>query len=177
MRSLRGVRRMAFKDRKHEEEKIMDVDASMHGTLCFKDPVNLRINGKFEGELEAKGNLTISDTASVNARIIGDTITISGHVKGEILAREKIVILSPALVEGTIKTPRLSIGEGAKFEGRCHMLEDVFGVEDLAKYLEIDSKSVIDWATSGKVPAYRDGEKWKFDRLKIDEWVANGAIK
>ena len=32
-------------------EKILDVDASMQGTLSFNDPVNLRINGKFEGKL------------------------------------------------------------------------------------------------------------------------------
>ena len=38
---------MAFK--KKLEEKILDVDAAMQGSLTFKDPVNLRINGKFEG--------------------------------------------------------------------------------------------------------------------------------
>jgi len=47
--------------RKDEEfaEKILDVDASMQGTLAFKDPVNLRINGKFDGKLDTKGSLTI----------------------------------------------------------------------------------------------------------------------
>ncbi|MEK6715341.1 MAG: polymer-forming cytoskeletal protein [Candidatus Omnitrophota bacterium] len=169
---------MALRDRRHnQEEKVLDVDASMQGSLCFKDPVNLRINGKFEGVLETRGNLTISDTALVIARIIGDNITISGHVKGEILAKDKISLLSPALVEGTIKTSKLVIAEGAKFEGTCHMLEDVLTVEDLAKYLEVDSNSILDWASSGKVPAYKDGDRWKFQRTKIDEWVASGAIK
>lgn len=169
---------MALMNRKHaHEEKVLDVDASMQGSLSFKDPVNLRINGKFEGVLETRGNLTITDSASVNARIIGDSITISGHVKGEILAREKISLLPPAVVEGTIKTSKLSIGEGARFEGNCHMLENVLSAEDLAKYLEVDLNSVIEWADSGKVPAYKDGEKWIFERNKIDEWVATGAIK
>lgn len=169
---------MAFRDKKHTpEEKFMDVDASMQGSLCFKDPLNLRINGKFEGTLETKGTLTINDSASVNARIIGDIIIISGHVKGEILAKEKISLLAPALVEGTIKTSKLVIAEGAKFEGSCHMLEDVLSVEDLAKYLEVETSSVLEWANTGKVPAYKDGERWKFQRIKIDEWVASGAIK
>jgi excisionase family DNA binding protein len=57
------------------------------------------------------------------------------------------------------------------------MLEDVLTVEDLAKYLEVDSNSILDWASSGKVPAYKDGDRWKFQRTKIDEWVASGAIK
>lgn len=171
---------MGLRDKRHfahPEEKVLDLDASMQGTLCFKDPVNLRINGKFEGVLETKGNLTITDTASVDARIIGDNITISGRVKGEILAREKISLLAPATVEGAIKASQLSINEGARFEGNCHILRDILGVEDLAKYLEMDIKSIIDWADAGKVPAFKDGEKWQFERSKIDEWVAGGAIR
>ena len=48
-----------------QKEKVLDVDASMQGTLAFKDPVNLRINGKFEGRLETKGFLTIGEHAVV----------------------------------------------------------------------------------------------------------------
>ena len=40
--------------RKRLEERVMDLDANMQGTLSFKEPVNLRINGKFEGNLEMK---------------------------------------------------------------------------------------------------------------------------
>ena len=38
-------------------EKWLEVDASMTGSMVFKDPVNLQINGRFEGTLDAKGNL------------------------------------------------------------------------------------------------------------------------
>ncbi len=166
------------RDRRHGNgEKVLDVDASMQGSLCFKDPVNLRINGKFEGVLETRGTLAVTETAVVNARIIGDNIEISGHVKGEILAREQLSLIAPAVVEGTIKASRLSVSVGAKFEGSCHMLEDVLGAEDLAKYLEMDMDSIVDWADSGKVPAFKDGDEWRFERSKIDEWIASGAIK
>ena len=36
-------------------EKWLEVDASMIGTLTFKDSVNLQINGRFEGTLDTKG--------------------------------------------------------------------------------------------------------------------------
>ena len=50
---------MAKKDRPEDrEDKILDVDARMQGTVVFKDPVNLRINGSFEGKLDTRGNLT-----------------------------------------------------------------------------------------------------------------------
>ena len=42
-------------------EKVLDVNASMQGTLRFDDPVNLRINGKFEGTLDTKGMLMVGE--------------------------------------------------------------------------------------------------------------------
>ncbi len=68
---------MAFRNRRREKEqptevveqkKILDVDASMQGSLTFRDPVNLRINGKFEGSLDTKGELTVGENAHIQAK-------------------------------------------------------------------------------------------------------------
>lgn len=165
---------MAFK--KKMEEKILDVDASMQGTLNFKDPVNLRINGKFEGMLETKGNLTIGQTATVIADITGDNIIIGGRVKGTVRARERLTLLPSAVVEGTIFPIRLNIAEGAILEGRCSMLHDFLNSEELARYLEVDLNSILDWANSGKIPGAKEGTDWKFERKSIDSWIASGKI-
>jgi len=165
---------MAFN--KKGEEKILDVDASMQGTLAFKDPVNLRINGKFEGNLESKGNLTISSTAVVNADIVGDNIIIGGKVKGRITARERLTLLPTALVEGDIYPAKLNVAEGAVLEGECSMLHDFLNPDQLARYLEVDLNSVMEWANSGKVPAQKEGGDWRFERKAIDNWVASGKI-
>lgn len=165
---------MAFK--KKLEEKILDVDVSMQGNLIFKDPVNLRINGKFEGNLETHGNLTIAASALVSADIIGDNIIIDGKVRGKITARERLTLLPSAVVEGEIYPARLNIAEGAVFEGKCLMLHDFMNVEELAHYLEVDLSSVNDWANSGKIPGLKEGEKWRFERKTIDSWVAAGKV-
>ena len=169
---------MALRNKKGSVQKdhTIDVDADMQGSLVFKDPVDLRINGKFEGTLEAKGNLTIGETAFVNAHIKGENILISGRVKGDIDAEAKIELLDSAVVEGDIKSPRLVICDGAIFQGKCLMMEDVLGVEDLAKHLELDSNTVVDWAGSGKIPAFKEGDEWRFERKRIDDWVASGKI-
>lgn len=165
---------MAFK--KKIEEKILDVDAAMQGTLTFKDPVSLRINGKFEGNLDTKGNLTIASTASVNADIVGDNVIIGGRTKGRITAKERLTLLPTAIVEGDIYPAKLNVAEGAIFEGRCSMLHDFLNSEELARYLEVDMNSVLEWASTGKVPAAREGDNWKFDRKAIDSWVASGKV-
>ena len=166
---------MAFK--KKFEEKILDVDAAMQGTLSFKDPVNLRINGKFEGSLETRGTLTVGQTAIIVADIVGDNIIVGGRVKGKVTARERLTLLPTAIVEGDIHPAKLNIAEGAILEGKCLMLRDFLNTEELARYLEVDLNSIMEWANSGKVPGVREGNDWKFERKSIDSWVASGKIQ
>jgi excisionase family DNA binding protein len=165
---------MAFK--KKIEEKTLDVDAAMQGTLTFKDPVNLRINGKFEGNLESKGNLTIGPSAQVYGDMVGDNIVVGGRVKGKITAKERLTLLPSSVIEGDIYPARLNVAEGAVFEGRCSMLHDFLNADELAKYLEVDLSSIMEWANAGKVPGHKEGNDWRFERKAIDSWVASGKI-
>jgi len=88
-------------------------------------------------------------------------------------------------VIGDIRTPLLSIAEGAIFDGTSRMLNKMKDIitnnamtpDDLAKYLEIETNLVYEWADSGRLPGTKDGSAWKFERAKIDEWVAQGKIK
>ncbi|UCD55824.1 MAG: polymer-forming cytoskeletal protein [Candidatus Omnitrophota bacterium] len=179
---------MALRRRREEElkEKVLDVDASMQGTLAFKDPVNLRINGKFEGKLETKGTLTIGEHAVVNADIKGEDIIIAGTVNGDIKAQAAIKLVAPACVVGDIKTPLLSVAEGATLEGHCNMLPegkgpkniiDILTIDEVAKYLEVGKDVVLEWASTGKLPAVKEGAKWKFEKSKIEDWLSSEKIK
>ena len=172
---------------KKAEEKILDVDASMQGTMSFKDPVNLQINGRFEGTLDTKGMLTIGEKAFVSANIVGDEITIAGRVTGEVVAKKSLKLVSPARVDGNIRTPLLEINKGAVLNGNCQMVvsgrvssqagAELMEIDEVARYLEVDLSVVRDWAVSGKLPAIREGDKLHFDKAKIDEWIASERIK
>jgi len=175
---------MTRRDRKHETEKVLDVDASMQGTLIFKDSVNLRINGTFEGMLNTKGRLMIGEQAVVNADITGESIVIAGKVSGNITALKDLKLISPARVIGDIRSPLLSIAEGAIFDGTSRMLskaddftDKTMTPDDLAKYLEVETNLVFEWASSGRLPGTKEGDSWKFERAKIDDWIAQGKIK
>ncbi len=163
--------------RKRPEDKVLEVDASMQGTLNFKEPVNLRINGKFEGTLETRGNLTIGENAVVNANITGDNIIIGGKVKGKIFARERLTLLPTAFLQGEMVPAKLNVAEGAIIEGTCSMLHDNFSPEELARYLEVDLSSVMEWANSGKIPAKKEGDSWRFERREIDNWISQGKLR
>jgi len=172
--------------KKNEElhEKILDVDASMQGTITFKDPVNLRINGSFEGKLDTKGNLTIGENARVKANITGDRIIVAGKVTGDILASQGLSIISPAIVKGNIRTPLISITEGAVLEGQLSMLgggeagdTDLLTLKELAQYLEVEIATLDEWAAKRKIPAFQEDNTWKFRKSEIDRWIQEEKLK
>lgn len=167
---------MAFKNRGKVEDKLLDVDAEMQGSLIFREPVNLRINGKFEGTLEIKGNLTVGATARVLADISGDNIIVAGKIRGKVTARERLTLLPTAIVEGDIYPAKLNVAEGAILEGSCYMLHDFLNADELSRYLEIDLNSVMEWANNGKLPGIKEGDRWKFERRTVDTWIADGKI-
>ena len=185
---------MAFRSKKKEEasgqiqEKILDVDASMQGSMVFRDPVNLRINGKFEGNLDIKGNLTVGENAHVEADIVGENIIICGRVNGNVIASRNLSLSQTAHLTGNIRTPSLNIATGAILQGKCDMAaketkisrstvqQAAMTVEELARYLEVDASSVLDWAKNGRIPAQKEGHSWRFDRNQVDAWIASEKI-
>ena len=154
---------MARRDR--NESKVLDVDASMQGTLVFKDPVNLRINGSFEGKLDTKGSLEIGENASVRADIKGEEIAVAGKITGNIVADRELRVLSKAHIVGDVITPVLAVEKGAVLQGKCQMLNHpgqkgrIFNIDELAKYLEVEVSNITDWANSGKIPAFKEGKE------------------
>jgi len=166
------------------EEKVLNVDASMQGTLSFNDPVNLHINGKFEGTLNTKGDLTIGSNAVVKANIKGETIVIAGTVSGEVIAEKSLKIVSPANVTGNIRTPSLVIEKGATINGNCQMNSAsssktqaaLLSIDEVARYLEVDKNTILQWASNGRIPAERSGSQWFFNKAKVDEWVSHEKV-
>ena len=162
------------------DEKILDVDASMQGTIAFKDPVNLRVNGSFEGKLDTRGNLTIGENAKVKASIHGDNIIIAGKVTGDIHATQSLAVVAPAVIQGNMVTPRLSVGDGAVIEGQISMLNaphagqspDVtMTLKDVAQYLEVEARVVEEWAGRKKIPARHENGTWIFSKAALDRWI------
>jgi len=159
------------------EEKIIEINAQMEGTLTFTDPVNLKIYGRYTGKLDTRGTLTIGSTAQVEANIVGEAVIVAGKIKGNVIAKKMLVLMPTAVLHGDISTPKLNIVEGAIFQGCCHMLEDILSIDDLAQYLEIEIPAIVELATTGKIPAVKDGDSWKFERAQIDQWAASGRVR
>jgi cytoskeletal protein CcmA (bactofilin family) len=98
---------------------FLGADTDFEGKLSFKGSV--RIDGRFKGEILTDGTLIIGETAFLESNIRVSHIIISGEVRGNIIASDRIEINAPGKVFGNIETPTLLIAEGVVFEGSCTM--------------------------------------------------------
>ncbi len=96
----------------------------MQGTIRFSDPVNLRIQGSFEGKLQAKGQLTIGDKAHVKAELEVDRVIVAGKAEGKIIAREWLHVTSTGQCIGPVWTSSLMVEEGGFLQGECQVKKE-----------------------------------------------------
>ncbi|MDA0739284.1 MAG: polymer-forming cytoskeletal protein [Nitrospirae bacterium] len=102
-----------------------DVSAFVGEGVEFKGVINyqgtVRIDGQLEGEIHTSGVLIVGQGAVIDAKVEAGTIICQGKIIGDIIAREKIQLMSPAVVDGSVTTPSLSMEEGVLFNGTCEM--------------------------------------------------------
>lgn len=94
----------------------------LSGELSFRDM--LRVNGHIAGTVYSKtGTLIVDNTATVDSNIEVAIAIISGTVRGDIVARERVELGPGARIYGNIWTRTIAIKEGAVFDGVCTMIE------------------------------------------------------
>jgi len=89
------------------------------GDLSFADM--MRIDGHINGRVNTTGHLIVGESGLLEAGIKVGVLSVSGTIKGTIIASEKVEIHKTGKVYGDIFTPVLNIEEGAIFEGKCQM--------------------------------------------------------
>ena len=94
-------------------------EVTFKGTIRYRGTV--RIDGRLEGEIHTDGILVIGEKAVISAKIEAGTIACQGRITGDITAKERVKLMAPAIFEGSVKTPSLSMEEGVQFNGTCQM--------------------------------------------------------
>jgi len=102
-----------------EVHTLLGKGSEFEGKLTFEGQV--RIDGKFSGQIFTKDVLVIGDGARVNAEINAGTVIVNGVVEGNIRATQLIELHQPGRIKGNLETPTLSMDKGVIFEGSCKM--------------------------------------------------------
>ena len=98
---------------------LLGRNLSVNGTVFGEDDVQLL--GIHNGDFDLKGNLNIHQSAKIVGNVKASIISVGGTVEGYVSATKKMHILQTADIRGDIKTPVISIEEGAQFNGKVNM--------------------------------------------------------
>lgn len=101
------------------EVTVVGKGTEFEGKLTFEGEV--RVAGRFNGEIFSKDRLQVDPGAKVQAEITVGTMVVYGEVVGNIRASQVVELKANARVRGNIETPALVIEKGVIFEGSCKM--------------------------------------------------------
>jgi len=81
----------------------------------------IRVNTHFKGVITCEGTVVVHDQGEVDGEIHTRIISVTGKIKGDVHAAERLEIKEHGVVLGAIYTPCLLVDPGGYFDGQCHM--------------------------------------------------------
>ena len=103
-----------------EEPASIGKSIVINGELSGSE--DLTIEGRVDGKIEMRNHvLTIGANGRITAQVAAKSIIVLGHVKGNLVATEKVDIQETGSVEGDIVAPRVAIADGSHFHGSIDM--------------------------------------------------------
>ena len=88
---------------------------------------HLRIAGRFQGDVQVEGDLTIEPGAHVTGDLRAGTINVGGEVQGNIQATMRVQLLQSGTLIGDVKAGSLTVAAGSRMRGKVE-----FGWEEEA---------------------------------------------
>jgi cytoskeletal protein CcmA (bactofilin family) len=80
-----------------------------------------RVDGSIRGNLLVRGRVVVGENARLRGNVSGTVVTVGGIVQGNVLASERLTVLSSALVLGDVITRRIQADEGCLIHGRVRV--------------------------------------------------------
>jgi len=79
---------------------------------------NVRIVGRFKGEVSVKGDLTIEQGAHISGEIRAENIVVRGEVEGNIHATARVELSESGVLTGDVKASSLTVAAGSHMRGK-----------------------------------------------------------
>lgn len=93
---------------------------------CFRGNLELdgvlRIDGDFIGDIKNTAKVIIGENGRLEGSVTAYAVVVGGAVRGNLVAAEKITILSTGMVVGDVRAPRLVVEDGVVLDGNCRIV-------------------------------------------------------
>lgn len=99
------------------KESLISADLTIEGKI--EGAGHVRIAGKFKGDVNVQGDLTIERGAKVNGSVKAKKITISGELEGNIESATQVELLASGALIGDVKAGTLTVAAGSRMRGQA----------------------------------------------------------
>jgi cytoskeletal protein CcmA (bactofilin family) len=79
---------------------------------------NVRVAGRFKGNVNVKGEVTIEPGAAIEGEVKAETVFVAGEVRGQIVSASLIEFRESGVLVGDLKAGSLTVVAGSKMRGR-----------------------------------------------------------
>ncbi len=95
-------------------------------------PSDIRLDGTYEGDIVSEGKVVIGEDAKFKGNISCADLDFWGNVDGEFVVKGTLSMHSGCEVKGKIRTRKLFVELGSKFNGNCTMIEEGEASDELS---------------------------------------------
>jgi cytoskeletal protein CcmA (bactofilin family) len=88
---------------------------------------HVRMAGRFKGDVNVDGDLTIEPGAKITGSVRASTVTIAGDLEGNIEGASRVELLASGVLNGDLKAGSLTVASGSRMRGNV-----VFGWDEAA---------------------------------------------
>ncbi|MBJ6979465.1 polymer-forming cytoskeletal protein [Luteimonas sp. MC1895] len=96
-------------------ESVIASDLTIEGKISGSG--NVRIAGKFKGDVNVEGDLTIDGGARLNGGVRARRVTVAGELEGNIESAERVELQPSAVLVGDVKAGTLTVASGSRIRG------------------------------------------------------------
>lgn len=98
------------------KESLIASDLSIEGKI--QGAGHVRIAGRFKGDVQVDGDLTIELGAKINGGVRARRVVIAGELEGNVESAERVELLSSAVMNGDIKAGTVTVAAGSRMRGQ-----------------------------------------------------------
>ncbi len=99
------------------KESIISADLNIEGKI--EGSGDIRIAGRFKGDVNVQGNLTIEAGATLTGGVRAKTVAIGGHLEGNIDGAARVDLLATGVLIGDLTAESLTVAAGSRMRGKA----------------------------------------------------------
>ena len=113
---------------KGRSESLIAPDIAIEGKI--EGSGHVRIAGRFKGDVNVRGDLTIESGATVTGSVRADKVVIAGELIGNIEAASHVELMQSGALTGDLKAGSLTVAAGSRMRGQAEFGWDETRIAD-----------------------------------------------